>query len=170
MHHCLLCQGFVSFFERPAHQLARDGRVLGELGHFVGQEPDRPAAAPFWRIGAGKRHEQGLLFPGEFGCGSWPGLLQEGSFESLFDAALTGALDGCMSAAQRFGDEGIGAAFVGQEQRASAAQAACLGLALRGQIAQIPALLIGEVDGVLLCHGSVGWRGVLQKRRLQLLQ
>ena len=76
--------------QAPAHRLARQALMLGQLDHLAGQQLQRPARTAGRRVRAGGRHQQGLLLAGELALGAGPRLLAQRRLQLAFDEAPLG--------------------------------------------------------------------------------
>ena len=76
--------------QAPAHRLARQALVFGQLDHRAGQQLQRPAGAARRRARAGGRHQQGFLLAGELALGAGARLLAQRPLQIAFDEAPLG--------------------------------------------------------------------------------
>jgi hypothetical protein len=70
--------------QTPAHGFARQAFVRGQLDHLVREQLQRPARAAHRRVGAGGRHQQGLLLAGELAFGTGARLFAQRPLQVAF--------------------------------------------------------------------------------------
>jgi hypothetical protein len=95
----------------------------------------------------------------EFAPAATARALGEGTFQSDFDKALAGTMDGRDPDAQSFGDLFIGGRFRRLEQDVGPCHFACGGFALLDQIKERGLLGVGQINEIFIGHGSLQvWR------------
>ncbi len=72
----------------------RQAFVFGELDHRTCQQLERPAGAPFWGAGAGRRHQQGFFLAREFTFRSRTRLVAQRPLQIAFHEASLGPVHG----------------------------------------------------------------------------
>ena len=79
--------------QAPAHRLARQALVCGQLDQRIRQQFQRPAGAARRRARAGGRHQQSFLLAGELALCARARLLAQRPLQVAFDKAPLGPVD-----------------------------------------------------------------------------
>ena len=79
--------------QAPAHRLARQALVCGQLDQRVRQQFQRPTGAARRRARAGGRHQQGFLLAGELALRARARLFAQRQVQVAFDEAPLGPVD-----------------------------------------------------------------------------
>src|SRR6202022_2268474 len=82
------------FGQPPAHRLARQALVPGQLDHGVGQQFQRPAGATLGRVCASRRHQQGFFLAGELALRPRTGILAQRPSQIAFHETPLGPVHG----------------------------------------------------------------------------
>ena len=91
----ILAPGLETVFgQPPAHRLARQALMPGELDHGVGQQFKRPAGATLGRVCASRRHQQGFFLAGELALRPRTRILAQCPFQIAFHEAALGPVHG----------------------------------------------------------------------------
>jgi hypothetical protein len=93
MHHILAPGLEVVLGQAPAHRLARQRFMLGQLDELARQQFQGPAGASRRRLRAGRRHQQRLFFARQLALGAGTRQLGERRSEADLHEATLGAVD-----------------------------------------------------------------------------
>ena len=106
----------VVFGQPAAHGLAGQGVVIGELDHRIGQQRQRPAFAACRRLGACRRHQQGLFLARQLAFRARTWLLAQGPLQIAFYEAALGPADGRKADPDGSDNFRVAAASIGGQQ------------------------------------------------------
>lgn len=118
------------------------------------QKPQRPATPLLRGIAAGQGYEKGLLLSVHLARLPRTVPLLEGPLEPLLHKLLPRALHRRAAQLQRRGDPLIGHSLVGQKQDVGATEFPSRRLAPANEIANLGALLLGQLDDIRLVHAA----------------
>ncbi len=142
----------VVFGQPPAHRLARQALVLGELDHRVGQQLQRPAGAARRRVRAGGRHQQGFLLARELALRARARLLAQRPFQIAFHEAPLGPVHGGAAHRHGAGNLLVAAAGIGRQQYLGALELAGGSLAFAQQRGELTAFGLAQFDTITYIH------------------
>jgi hypothetical protein len=140
------------FGQPPAHRLARQALVLGELDHGVGQKLQRPAGAPLRRVRASRCHQQGFLLARQLPRRSRALLLAQRPFQIAFHEAPLGPVHGGTAHRQRAGNLLIAAAGIGRQQYLGSLELAGGALAFAQHRGEFTAFGLAQFDSITYIH------------------
>jgi len=148
-----LRQGLRAVLGQPsAHRLVRQAVVIGEFDHRFGQQVQRPAGAALWRVGAGRRHQQGFLLARQLAFGPGARFLAQGTLQIAFHEASLGSIDGRAAHRHDPSDLLVAGAGIGGQQDLGSFELARGMLAAIQQPIQLIALGLAQLDPVTYVH------------------
>jgi hypothetical protein len=146
----ILAPGLETVFgQPPAHRLARQALVLGELDHGVGQQFQRPAGATFRRVCASRCHEQGFFLAGELAPRPRTRILAQ---QIAFHEAPLGPVHGGTAHRRRAGNLVIAAAGIGRQQYLGSLELAGGSLAFAQHRGEFTAFGLAQFDPITYIH------------------
>jgi hypothetical protein len=128
--------------------------VIGELDHRAGQQRQRPAFATGGRLGACRRHQQGLFLARQLAFRARTRLLAQGSLQIAFHEAALGPADGGKADPDRSDNFRVAAASIGRQQNLRPLQLASSMLAAAEHRHQFVPLGLAQFDPITYIHAS----------------
>jgi hypothetical protein len=149
----ILAPGLETVFgQPPAHRLARQALVPGELDHGVGQQFQRPAGAAFGRVCASRCHQQGFCLASELALRPRTRILAQRPFQIAFHEAPLGPVHGGTTHRHRARDLFIAAAGIGRQQYLGALELAGGSFALAQHRGEFTAFGLAQFDPITYIH------------------
>ena len=140
---------------QPAtHGLARQAVMIGELDHRVGQQRQRPTFAAGGRLGACRRHQQGLLLAGQFALCARTRFLAQGPLQIAFHEAALGPADAGQADPDRPGNLRVATAGIGRQQNLRPLELAGSMLPAAQHRRQFVPLDLAQFDPITYIHAS----------------
>ena len=143
------------FGQPPAHRLARQAVVVGELDHRPGQKLQRPAGATRRRGCASRRHQQGFPLAGELALCARTRILAQRPFQIAFHEAPLGPVHGGAAHRHRAGNLFIAAAGIGRQQDLGALEFAGGSFALAQHRGEFTAFGLAQFDPITYIHSDL---------------
>ena len=141
--------------QAAAHRLARQLAMLGQLDHRAGQQLQRPACPAGRWLGAGSRHQQGLLLAAQLACPARPRLLAQRSLQVAQHEAALGAVHRRVADAHRPGDLLVAGSGIGRQQDLRSLQLARRMFAAAQQRLKLGAFRFAQLDPVPYIHSDL---------------
>ncbi len=143
--------------QAPAHRLARQLLMFGQLDELIGQQVQCPTGTAGRRIGAGSGDQQGFLLAGQLALGSGARFFVECRLQAHLHEAALGAVDRG-AAGHRRGDCLIAHAGIGCQQDLSSLELACSMLTAAQHPCEFLAFGLVEIDAIAYIHLEASFR------------
>jgi hypothetical protein len=136
----------------PAHRLARQALVFGELDHGTGQKLQRPAGATLRRARAGRSHKQSFFLAGELALRPRTRFFAQRPLQIAFHEAPLGPVHGGAAHRHGAGNLVITAAGVSRQQYLRSLESAGGMLAAAQHRGELVAFGLAQFDPITYIH------------------